>query len=50
MTLQTDGIKKIIGEIERVLKSNGEIYITLCSKETWSFNHPEYPKLMKILL
>lgn len=39
------GIKKIIREISRVLKIGGEIYITLCSKETWSFKDAGYPKL-----
>ena len=39
------GIKKILSEISRVLKPNGEIYITLCSKETWSFKGAGYPKL-----
>lgn len=41
----TEGIKQIINEIERILKDKGELYITLCSKETWSFNHPEFPKI-----
>lgn len=39
------GIKKIIGEISRVLKVGGEIYLTLCSKETWSFRDAGYPQL-----
>lgn len=39
------GIKQILGEISRVLKINGEIFITLCSKETWSFKDAGYPKL-----
>ena len=33
----TEGIKKIIKEIHRVLKKDGEVYLTLCSKETWGF-------------
>jgi len=41
----TIGIKKIVSEIKRVLKSNGEIYLTLCSKETWSFKDAGYPKV-----
>ena len=41
----TAGIKKIISEISRVLRPNGEIYITLCSKETWSFKYAGYPKI-----
>lgn len=39
------GMKKIISEISRVLKKDGEIYLTLCSKETWSFKDAGYPKL-----
>lgn len=33
----TEGVKKTINEIKRVLKPKGECYLTLCSKETWSF-------------
>ena len=45
--LHTDsvGIKNIIIEMSRVLKNGGEIYLTLCSKETWSFRDAGYPKL-----
>lgn len=39
------GIKKIISELSRVLKHGGEIYLTLCSKETWSFKDAGYPRL-----
>lgn len=39
------GIKQIISEISRVLKIGGEIYLTLCSKETWSFKDAGYPIL-----
>jgi len=41
----SSGIKKIINEISRVLKSDGELYMTLCSKETWSYRDAGYPKL-----
>ena len=41
----TKGIKIIINEIKRVLKEGGEIYLSLCSKETWSFKDACYPKL-----
>ena len=41
----TIGMKKIIGEIKRVLKTNGEVFLTLCSKDTWSFKEAGYPKL-----
>lgn len=39
------GIKKILNEISRVLKIGDEIFITLCSKETWSFKDAGYPRL-----
>lgn len=39
------GILKIIREISRVLNVGGEIFLTLCSKETWSFRDAGYPKL-----
>lgn len=41
----TTGIKKIMNEIKRIVKPSGEIYITLCSKETWSFSEAGYPKM-----
>ena len=34
----SDGIHRIIGEIKRVLKSNGEFFITLCSKCSPSYS------------
>jgi 2-polyprenyl-3-methyl-5-hydroxy-6-metoxy-1,4-benzoquinol methylase len=39
------GMKQIIGEITRILKPDGEIYITLCSKESWTFKESGQPKL-----
>lgn len=41
----TLGIRQILGEISRILKPGGELYMTLCSKETWSFKDAGYPKL-----
>jgi len=41
----TAGMQKILSEIRRILKPNGEIYLTLCSKETWSFKYAGYPKV-----
>jgi len=41
----TIGMKKIMSEIKRVVKPQGEIYITLCSKETWSFAEAGFPKI-----
>lgn len=34
------GFEKILKEIKRVLKPNGEVYFTLCSKESFWFNNP----------
>lgn len=41
----TKGVKVIIKELLRVLKEGGEFYITLCSKETWSYKEANYPML-----
>jgi ubiquinone/menaquinone biosynthesis C-methylase UbiE len=39
------GIVKILSEIRRVLKDNGEFYITFCSKNSWSYKDAGFPKL-----
>lgn len=39
------GIIKIISEIKRVLKEDGEFYITFCSKNAWSFKDAGYPMI-----
>lgn len=39
----TEGVKKIIDGIKRVLRKNGECYLTLCSKETWGFKETDWP-------
>lgn len=41
----TAGIRKILAEIRRSLKSGGEFYLTLCSKETWSFRNAGFPRI-----
>ena len=41
----TCGVKKIIGELKRVLKSGGECYLTLGSKSTWGFKQTSWPLL-----
>lgn len=41
----TKGINVIISEINRVLKSNGEFFITLCSKNSPSFTEKGYPRI-----
>ena len=35
--------KLVIKELERVLKKNGEVYLTLGSKETWGFKETDWP-------
>ena len=39
----TEGMKEIIKELKRVLKPNGECYITLGSKDTWGFKQESWP-------
>ena len=39
----TEGMKKAVKELERVLKSNGECYLTLGSKDTWGFKQDSWP-------
>jgi SAM-dependent methyltransferase len=41
------GIHKIIAEIERVLKPNGEVYLSFCSKESTEFAEKRFPMLDK---
>ena len=39
----TNGMRKIVKELERVLRPGGEIYVTLCSKMTWSYRDAGFP-------
>ena len=39
----TEGMHIIIDELKRVLKENGECYLTLGSKETWGFKQEDWP-------
>ena len=39
----TEGVKKVIKELYRVLKKQGECYLTLSSKETWGFKQESWP-------
>lgn len=39
------GIIKIRDEIKRVLRPGGEIYLSLCSKDTWAFKDAGFPKV-----
>ncbi len=42
----TIGVKKAIFEVERVLKPNGEVFLTFCSKESTDYN--ETSELTKV--
>ena len=37
------GIVRILSEIHRVLSPGGNVFLTLCSKDTWSFNEADLP-------
>ena len=39
----TEGMKKVIEEIKRVLRKGGECYLTLGSKDTWGFKQESWP-------
>lgn len=39
----TEGVKKIILELKRVLRKDGECYLTLGSKDTWGFKQEDWP-------
>lgn len=41
----TEGFRKILSKIKEILKPDGEIFLTLCSKETGSFCEAGFPKL-----
>lgn len=40
----TQGIKRIVKEVNRVLRKGGEFFVTLCSKKAWSFQETGFPK------
>jgi len=39
----TLGMKTVVNEIKRVLKKNGECYLTLGSKDSWGFKQESWP-------
>ena len=41
----TEGFRKILSKIKEILKPDGEIFLTLCSKETRAFCEVVFPKL-----
>lgn len=38
------GMERVMSEIRRVLKSDGTVFMTLCSKETWTYAESGLPK------
>jgi SAM-dependent methyltransferase len=38
------GVKRVISEIKRVLRTGGEVLLSFCSKESWSFTESNFPK------
>lgn len=43
----SQGIKKVISEIKRVLRPDGEVYLTFCSKESTDFKEKTFPMFDK---
>lgn len=41
----TPGFLSILGQIDRVLRPGGEFFVTLCSKESWSYCGAGYPRI-----
>jgi ubiquinone/menaquinone biosynthesis C-methylase UbiE len=41
----TEGVKQVIREIERVLRPGGELYTSICSKESLDFVESGFPKI-----
>ena len=39
----TEGMKVIANDIKRILKKDGECYLTLGSKDTWGFKQTQWP-------
>lgn len=41
----SEGMKRIMSEIRRVLKPDGAVFMTLCSKETWTYQQKDLPRI-----
>lgn len=41
----TPGMRRILAEIKRVLKPEGTVFLTLCSKETYTFRDLDLPRI-----
>lgn len=41
----TNGVIQAISEIKRILREDGECFLTLASKETWGFKREDWPLL-----
>lgn len=39
----TEGMKQVVKELYRIMKNNGECYLTLGSKDTWGFKQEDWP-------
>ncbi|MBR6034172.1 MAG: class I SAM-dependent methyltransferase [Clostridia bacterium] len=39
----TEGMKQIVKQLDKVMKHGGECYLTLGSKDTWGFKHEDWP-------
>ena len=39
----TPGFIEVISEMKRVLKPGGDVFLTICSKETWSYKEAGFP-------
>lgn len=41
----TEGVRKVIDEITRVLKPGGKVFLTLCSKKHYAFSDDRFPHI-----
>lgn len=41
----SQGMRQIMSELKRVLRPDGRIFCTLCSKETWAFAEADFPRI-----
>jgi SAM-dependent methyltransferase len=41
----TAGVQKVIRQIERVLRPGGQLFTSMCSKESWEYTRSGFPRL-----
>ncbi len=41
----TAGVQKVVREIERVLRPGGQLFTSMCSKESWEYTRSGFPRL-----